>query len=83
MSLIRGVGAAENFRQRNIFPLPELGPDEGGTTGGDDWRVFANQGITTLNHLAGCYNSDFHIKKGHSCATPSDVPHNRVLQGDL
>ena len=63
MSLIRGVGAAESFRQRNIFPLPELGPDEGGTTGCDDWRVFANQGIYTLNQLAGSYNSDFHCRK--------------------
>ncbi|CAL1150767.1 unnamed protein product [Cladocopium goreaui] len=58
MSLIRGVGAAENFRQRNIFPLPELGPDEGGTTGGDDWRATRVQ-RRVISHITECYKGTY------------------------
>lgn len=61
MSFVRGAEAAE-FRQRNIFPLPDVDLDGGGP-GGFDWGSLANQGIKTLNELAGCVNSDFQTRK--------------------
>ena len=51
--------AGEFSRQRNVFPLPEI-PDGGGSPNDSMWRVFANQGIKTLNEITGCMNSDFH-----------------------
>ena len=75
MASLCGLGAAaDDFRQRNIFPLPELGPGdtEGGI--GFDWTPLANQGIKTLNELAGCFNSSFSTRK-----KPTRVQ-RRVLQ---
>jgi hypothetical protein len=52
------AGVAGDFRQRNVFPLPEITLDEAGSSH-ETWRELANQGIKTLNELAEGLNSDF------------------------
>lgn len=64
-SMFLGVeaGVAGEFsRQRNVFPLPEI-PDGGEGPNDLMWRVFANQGIKTLNEITGCVNSEFHKRQ--------------------
>ena len=70
-----GVGAvADSYRQRNIFPLPEIGAGEGAEPSDFSWVEYANQSVRALNELAGCVNSDSHKKK-----KPTRVQ-RRVLQ---
>ena len=64
MSIGVGVGAADaSSRQRNIFPLPEILGGDGAGPSTSDWCNFANEGIKALNELAGCLNSQSHVRK--------------------
>jgi hypothetical protein len=56
-------GVAEDCRQRNIFPLPELPHDEGGPHSETFWKDLANQGIRTLNEISEGVNSSFDKNK--------------------
>ena len=58
------MGAADaSTRQRNIFPLPEISECSGAGPNDSGWKSFANEGIKALNELAGCLNSDCHLRK--------------------
>ncbi|CAE7247208.1 unnamed protein product [Symbiodinium sp. CCMP2592] len=48
--------------RRNIFPLPEI-PWEESAGPSESWRLYANEGIKALNDLAGCVNSEHHMRK--------------------
>ena len=56
-------GVADDFRQRNIFPLPGLAPEGGEGSSQCFWRDLANQGIRTLNEITEGLNSHFDHKK--------------------
>ena len=69
------MGAADaSTRQRNIFPLPEISERSGSGPSDSGWKSFANEGIKALNELAGCLNSECHLRRKSTRAQ------RRVLQ---
>ena len=58
------LGRVADFRQRNIFPLPQIsGNTESEPYLHQEWQDWANRGIKALNELSGCANSQFSKKK--------------------
>ena len=57
------AGVADGFRQRNVFPLPEISSGGGGGPSNDFWRSLANQGIRTLNEISEGINSTCESRK--------------------